>query len=61
MNINVKNLSVQVKRDKETGLYVGIVPGLTGGHTQASTIAELKVNLTEVIEMCLEERVKLQS
>ena len=44
-----------VERDRETGLYVGIVPGLPGAHTQAATLDELKKNLQEVVELCLEE------
>ena len=38
-----------------TGLYVGIVPGLPGAHTQVQTPDELRNNLKEVVELCLEE------
>lgn len=44
-----------IEFDPETGLYVGIVPGLTGAHTQGATLDELQENLKEVIELCLEE------
>jgi predicted RNase H-like HicB family nuclease len=53
MKITVKNYQVHVKHDKETGLYVGIVPGLVGAHTQAATLKELKLNLEEVMELLL--------
>ncbi len=43
-----------VERDPETGLYVGIVPGLPGAHTQAATLEELRENLLEVIRLVLE-------
>lgn len=44
-----------IERDPETGLYVAIVPGITGAHTQAETLDELQKNLKEVLELCLEE------
>ncbi|WP_416864987.1 MAG: type II toxin-antitoxin system HicB family antitoxin [Imperialibacter sp.] len=47
--------TAQIEKDKETGLYVGIVPNLPGAHTQASTLDELQTNLKEVVELCLEE------
>ncbi len=47
--------TAQIEKDKETGLYIGIVPNLPGAHTQAATLDELQKNLKEVIELCLEE------
>jgi len=47
--------TAQIEKDKETGLYIGIVPNLPGAHTQAATLDELQINLKEVIELCLEE------
>jgi len=44
-----------IERDPKTGLYVGIVPGILGAHTQAETLDELQKNLKEVVELCLEE------
>jgi predicted RNase H-like HicB family nuclease len=44
-----------VEKDPETGLYVAVVPGIPGAHTQAETLDELHKNLTEVVELCLEE------
>ncbi|MBI4844049.1 MAG: type II toxin-antitoxin system HicB family antitoxin [Nitrospirae bacterium] len=44
-----------IERDPETGLYVGIVPGIPGAHTQAETLDELQTNLKEVVELCIEE------
>ena len=49
------NFTAQIEKDKETGLYMGIVPNLPGAYTQAATLDELQVNLKEVIELCLEE------
>ncbi len=45
----------QVQQDKETGLYIGIIPNLPGAHTQTPTLDELNINLKEVITLCLEE------
>lgn len=47
--------TAQVEKDKETGYYVGIVPNLPGAHTQAESLYELRKNLEEVIQLCLEE------
>ena len=44
-----------IERDSETGLYVAVVPGISGAHTQAETLDELHSNLKEVVELCLEE------
>lgn len=38
--------------DEETQLYVGLVPGVPGAHTQGATLDELKANLKEVLELC---------
>jgi predicted RNase H-like HicB family nuclease len=44
-----------IEKDPETGLYVAVVPGIPGAHTQAETLDELQENLKEVLELCLEE------
>jgi predicted RNase H-like HicB family nuclease len=44
-----------IEKDPETGLYVAVVPGIPGAHTQAETLDELQQNLKEVVELCLEE------
>jgi len=44
-----------VEWDPEANLYVGIVPGIPGAHTQAATLDELQENLKEVLQLCLEE------
>ena len=44
-----------IERCPDTGLSVGYVPGLPGAHSQGETIDELKANLSEVIEMLLED------
>lgn len=51
----MKTLTAYIEFDPETSLYVGIVPGIPGLHTQAATLDELKDNLKEVLELCLEE------
>ena len=48
-------LTAYVEQDPETGLYVGIVPGLPDAHTQAATLDELRPNLQEVLELLFEE------
>lgn len=47
--------TAHIGKDQENGLYFGIVPTLPGAHTQAESLDELRENLKEVIELCLEE------
>jgi len=51
----MRTFSAYVEWDPETKLYVGIVPGLPGAHTQGASLDELNANLKEVVEFCLEE------
>ena len=51
----MRTFTAYVEWDSETNLYVGIVPGIAGAHTQASSLDELRENLKEVLELCLEE------
>lgn len=51
----MKQFIAYVEWDPQTELYVGIVPGIRGAHTQGATLDELQRNLKEVVELCLEE------
>ena len=51
----MKTFTAYVEWDPETKLFVGIVPGIPGAHTQADNLDELHKNLKEVLELCLEE------
>ncbi len=51
----MKTFTAYIERDLETGVYIGSVPSITGAHTQGDTLEELRKNLKEVIELCLEE------
>lgn len=53
---NVWTFAAYIQQDVDSGLFVGTVPGLTGVHTQAPTLDELRDNLREVIGLVLEER-----
>ena len=44
-----------IEKDAESGLYIGVVPGITGAHTCADSIDELQIRLREVISLCLAE------
>jgi predicted RNase H-like HicB family nuclease len=44
-----------IERCPDTGLLVGYVPGFPGAHSQGDTLDELSDNLTEVINMLLED------
>lgn len=52
---NKKRFIAYIEWDPETKLYVGIIPGIPGAHTQAEKLDELRENLKEVLELCLEE------
>jgi len=54
----MRTFTAYVEWDPETNLYVGIVPGIAGAHTQAGSLDELRENLKEVLELCLEEHGK---
>jgi predicted RNase H-like HicB family nuclease len=49
------NFTAEIIHDSELNQYIGIVPGLPGAHSQASTLDELYSNLKEVTQLCLEE------
>ena len=49
-----KEFFVIIERD-EDGMYVGEVPQLQACYSQGRTLDELKTNIREVIELCLEE------
>jgi len=51
----VRTFVAFIEWDPETQLYVGFVPGIPGAHTQGATLDELRENLKEVLELCLEE------
>ena len=50
-----------IEFDEESQLYVGVVPGVPGAHTQAASLDELRANLQEVLELCLEEQGELRA
>lgn len=51
----MRQFTAVIERCTETGMLVGSIPGFPGAHSQGESLDELKQNLTEVIEMLLEE------
>ena len=51
----MRTFTAYIEWDPETKLYVGIIPGIPGVHTQGATLDELHQNLKEVLELCLGE------
>ncbi|MCA1794980.1 MAG: type II toxin-antitoxin system HicB family antitoxin [Desulfobacteraceae bacterium] len=51
----MRTFTAIIEKCKETGLYVGFIPGFPGAHSQGETLDELNINLQEVIEMLLED------
>ena len=48
------NFTAEIIRDNEINQYIGIVPGLQGVYTQATTLYELYKNSQVVIQLCLQ-------
>ena len=44
-----------IERCRDTGMYVGYVPGFPGAHSQSETLDELNANLRDVIALLLED------
>lgn len=53
--MGTKSFMAYLEWDPKTKLYTGLVPGIPGAHTQGATLDELRHNLKEVLELCLEE------
>jgi predicted RNase H-like HicB family nuclease len=51
----MRSYTAVIERCRDTGYYVGYVPGFPGAHTQAETLDELDRNLREVLEIMLED------
>jgi predicted RNase H-like HicB family nuclease len=51
----MRTLPAYIEYDPETQTYFGLIPGIPGAHTQGDTIEELRANLKEVLELCLQE------
>ena len=51
----MKTYFAVIERDRDTGLFVGFVPGFPGAHSQGETLDELNANLREVIAILLED------
>src|SRR5437763_14420250 len=50
-----RTFTAVIERDTDTGFYIGFVPGMPGAHAQGESLDELNRNLTEVVEMLLED------
>ena len=54
---NQKTFTAYIEWDPDTALYVGMIPGIAGAHSQGKTLDELRTNLKEVLELCMEDYV----
>lgn len=55
-----RKFTVVIERD-EAGCYVATVPALRGCHTQAKNLDTLMKRVREVVELCLEERERVET
>ena len=51
----IRNYTAYIEWDRESGTYIGSVPGITGARTFSETLDELQIRLKEVVSLCLEE------
>lgn len=51
----MRNFSAVSERDSKTNLFVGIVPGFPGGHSQGETLDEFNRKLDKVITILVED------
>jgi predicted RNase H-like HicB family nuclease len=51
----VPKFTAVVEKCRETGLFVGYVPGFPGAHSQGATLEELVASLREVLTLLLED------
>ena len=51
--LGIRSFTAYIEFDPATELYVGIVPGIPGAHTQGESLDELRANLNEVLQLCL--------
>jgi len=47
--------STEIIKDKEINQYIGVIPGVPGAHSQASSLDELYLNLQDVLQLCVQE------
>ena len=52
----LRSYTAIIEQDTATGYYVAHIPDLSGAHTQAETLEELKDNLQEVVGLVLEDK-----
>lgn len=55
MESPLRTFFAYIEYDLETRYYFGVIPSIHGAHTQGDTLEELRTNLKEVLELCLEE------
>ncbi|HLP58749.1 MAG TPA: type II toxin-antitoxin system HicB family antitoxin [Candidatus Deferrimicrobium sp.] len=55
MPMNKRSIAAYIGKDRETSLYIGVIPAIPGAHTQGETLDELHKNLKEVVRMCLKQ------
>ena len=52
--MKIFQFTAHIEKDADSGQYIGIIHSVPGAHTYADTLDELKKNLQEVVELCLE-------
>lgn len=50
----MRSYTAVIEKCRDTGLYIGYVPGFPGAHSQGRALDELAANLQEVIEILSE-------
>lgn len=50
-----RKFTAYVEWDPEVNCYTAIVPSVPGAHTQGASLDELRVNLRDVLTLCIDE------
>lgn len=50
-----ETFTAYIEWDSAARLYAGTIPGVRGAHSQGATLDELRGNLKEALELCLEQ------
>ena len=55
MSMNKRSIAAYIGKDRESSLYIGVIPAIPGAQTQGETLDELHKNMKEVVRMCLKQ------
>jgi predicted RNase H-like HicB family nuclease len=55
LGVPMRTYTAVIERNRDTGLFVGYIPGWPGAHSQGASLDELRANLLDVIDLLRED------